>query len=146
MNHILVAVDGSRHSLKAVDFAANLAEKFRAKVTFIHVVQEFKVPAGFRQYAKPGPRGVGLSSVSLEKIGRLILDQAEKRVAGRKLKTARILVTGAAPEQIAKVADQHEVDLIVMGSRGLGPIRGFVLGSVSTRVLFRGSRPVLIVK
>lgn len=146
MRHILVAVDGSRHSHKALDVAADLAEKFGANLTFVHVVQAVKVPADFRKYAEAEYRGERLAAVYLRKVGEAILDDAEKRVARRKLQTKRMLVEGGPPDHIVKVADQLEVDLIVMGSRGLGPISGFVLGSVSTRVLFQGSRSVLIVK
>jgi nucleotide-binding universal stress UspA family protein len=146
MKHILVAVDGSAHALKAVDLAADLAEKFGARLTFLHVVQDLKVPDEFRHYAETEYRGEPPTAVYLRQVGEVILSQAEKRIAGRKLETKRMLAQGGPPDHINKVADELDVDLIVMGSRGLGPISGFVLGSVSTRVLFQGSRTVLIVK
>jgi nucleotide-binding universal stress UspA family protein len=123
-----------------------LAEKFGAKLTILHVVQELRVPDEFREYVQTEYRGEQPSAVYLRQVGEAILSQAEKQVANRKLQVRTMLSQGAPPEHINKVADDLEADVIVMGSRGLGPISGFVLGSVSTRVLFQGSRTVLIVK
>lgn len=143
MKHILVPIDGSSHSLAAVDVAADIAEKFGAKLTLLHVVPIPTVPAGPDM---PPATYITEFSAHLRKVGDGILKAAEQRLAGRRVEVQRNLVEGVVVSQIVAMADVLDVDLIVMGSRGLGPVRGFLLGSVSTRVLFQTSHSVLIVK
>jgi nucleotide-binding universal stress UspA family protein len=143
VKHILVAVDGSEHSLAAVDLAADIAERFGSKITFVHVIPQPALPAGPNLPPPPYPDEF---LAYMRKVGEEVLEAAHKRIARRKVEVQRTLVEGVPTPQIVKVADDLDVDLIVMGSRGLGPIKGLVMGSVSTRVLFQTSRSVLIVK
>jgi nucleotide-binding universal stress UspA family protein len=57
-----------------------------------------------------------------------------------------VVATGDPAQQIMENAEKKDCDLIILGSRGMGPVRGVILGSVSQKVLNNTQRPVLIVK
>jgi nucleotide-binding universal stress UspA family protein len=85
------------------------------------------------------------SDVQLEDEARAILDRAEERVPDD-VPVASVLRTGLAAKEILKRADCARHDLIVMGSRGLGPAASLVLGSVSRAVAAHSPVPVLIAR
>ena len=77
-----------------------------------------------------------------------VLSKALKKVNKIKpnFKVSKILLEGRPADKIIETAKKGNIDMIVMGSRGLGGIIGFILGSVSDRVADRATCPVLIVK
>lgn len=131
---ILVAVDGSEHSKKAVELAADMGKKWGAEVYLIHVNEERHVPEGFKEYAK-------VERVESGRYFELVcrqdqfLGEAEARLKEAGIKTtAPICAFGDAADEIIKAAKTKEVDMIVMGSRGLGRFSVTVMGSVSNKV------------
>ncbi len=73
-------------------------------------------------------------------------EEVKSRLESEGLNAAVELLQGSPAEVILKYAKQHDVDVIVIGSRGLGGIREFVLGSVSHNVVQSARIPVLVVK
>lgn len=130
---ILVAVDGSENSIRATAAAVPIAEKYGAEVIVLNVIlgrayDQFKTVA--------------------EKKAREIVDREVEEVRGRGVK-ARWEVLPSAESivgQIVDYADREEVDLIVMGSRGLGGFKRMIMGSVSSGVVTHARCPVLIVR
>jgi len=142
----LVAIDGSEHANKALDYALDLAEKYSATVTILNVFQEpvmgylgepFAYPVPLAEYTKElrDSHGKMLSKA---------LEKAEK--AKPHLKISAILKQGRPSDRIVETAKEGDFDLIVMGHRGLGKVKEFFLGSVSDRVADEASCPVLIVR
>ena len=144
INRILVGFDGSDHSKKATELAALLALKFNTELYFAHVLEETNVPEGFKEYAK-------VEDVSPfqyfddvnEKLLQPAIDRA--KAAGVK-KVESISLRGHPADEILKAAQNHNVDLIILGSRGLGKFSRDFLGSVSTKVLNHATCTCITVK
>jgi nucleotide-binding universal stress UspA family protein len=142
---ILLASDGSEGALKAAGIAAELAKKFGSSITIINV---FDPPASIMPF--PGTTGFGLDPVTVNRYGEEVQDAVARRT-GKVLEEAGLSYevrkeTGNPATVIARVAEEEGFDLIVIGSRGMGEIRSFFLGSVSDRVSHQAHCPVLIVK
>ena len=140
MKRIVVGVDGSEDSIQAVAFAGRLAKETGAGLTVVYVQH---VPVG-----DSGPPFVG--PPELERDHRM----AERRVARRVVKALMPLTVpwdlevggGDVAEEVQRVARERGADLIVVGTRGQGPIGRLLGGSVSTRVVHHADRPVLVVR
>jgi nucleotide-binding universal stress UspA family protein len=143
---ILVAIDGSEHADKALNFALDLAEKYSATITLVNV---FQVPMfGYlgEQFAYPALLAEFTNEV--KKAHEQILSKALKKAKELKpnLKISTVLEEGRPSDKIVETAKEGNFDLIVMGHRGLGRVKEFFLGSVSDRVADEAHCPVLIVK
>lgn len=144
---ILVAVDGSGPSVRAVEMAVGIACATKGKVALIHAID----PALFRLLPLDSAFG-GATRLGIDP-GKLEEDLRRDAVAslercGRICETAGVDYTSRIEmKQPARaIADAAEhADLIVMGSRGLGALSGAALGSLSHRVIGETRRPVLIV-
>ena len=137
IKNILVPVDGSDGSDKAVAHAISLAEIYGAKLNFLYV-------ANINQLAI----NAALSQAILEavtKAGKTILDRAENMVPSG-IEKESFTETGSPAAVILEFEDNLNADLIVMGSRGLGVVKGILLGSVSQYIIERSKCPVLVVK
>ncbi len=144
---VLVALDGSKSADRALDFALDLAEKYSAQVIVISVLD---VPSV--SLVAPGivfaPTSTARYLQELRKFHEKVLSEALKKAkkfnAG--LKVSKKLLQGRAADKIVETAREYDCDIIVVGSRGLGGIKEFLLGSISNRVADHAPCPVLIVK
>ncbi len=137
VKEILVPVDGSEGSDRAVAQAITMAEVCDAKLNFLYV-------ANINQLAI----NACLSDAILEavtKAGNVILDRAMALVPSGIEKEA-FSETGSPAVVILEFAASNDIDLIVMGSRGLGIVKGVLLGSVSQYIVEQAKCPVLVVK
>jgi nucleotide-binding universal stress UspA family protein len=139
MKRILVAVDGSEPSLKAAQMGADIARKFGAKLTLLHVVPKLLLP----------PDVYGLTIAEVEKEHRAyadrLLEKAVATVASSGLEVTTTVLYGAPAEAIAEEAAAGDIGMIVIGSRGHGAVARMFLGSVSDRLVHISSKPVLVV-
>jgi len=130
---ILVPVDGSEPSRKALDFACCLALKFNADLSLIYVVEATDAD----QSLFMGTAHVTVSRVKEEtlKTGKSIINAATDiaKQHGCDIKNRKV-ASGSAVNSILEYAESHNVDTVVMGSRGLGNVAGLLLGSVSHKV------------
>ncbi|MFP3258124.1 MAG: universal stress protein [Caldivirga sp.] len=138
---ILVATDGSQYSDKAVDVAIRLAKVFNSSLYIIHVVEEDKVAMA----TSAMPIMVNIID-DMVKAGNEILSKAKARAVDMGVNAETILARGNAADKILETAERLNVDLIVVGSRGLRGLARFLLGSVSEKVARHSNKPVLIVK
>ena len=137
IKNILIPVDGSEGSDRAITHAITLAEVCGAKLNFLYV-------ANINQLAI----NACLSDAILEavtKAGNVILERAMQMVPSGIEKEA-FSETGSPAVVILDFADSIEADLVVMGSRGLGVVKGVLLGSVSQYIVEQSKCPVLVVK
>ncbi|MFC4601294.1 universal stress protein [Cohnella hongkongensis] len=140
-HHILAAYDGSKASNKALEHAVKLIERRQgSKLTVAHVA--IRPPYGFAGFGMVVP--VGYEEQMKQQQANLVR-QAEERI--KELPYAKVVVLEGAPSSaILEHAKQNGCDLIVIGNRGLGPIREWMLGSVSHHVVQQAQVPVLVVK
>ena len=151
---ILVPVDGSEHSLRALDIAVQIAKKFGSTLTLIHV---YSITAGTIMMPEPttlSPPGVPVvSSVEIskmaetaKKVGQRILEDAEQKAKAEGVSVEKLLEEGHVVQEIIRVAKEKNSDLIIIGARGVSHIRELLLGSVTDGVIHHVSCPVLVVK
>jgi nucleotide-binding universal stress UspA family protein len=156
LTKILVGVDGSESSEKALDTALEIADKFSASVLILNVFQpppEFE----YNLNLSPQPSGYGNSQATMNypsiyeefrKIHEAVLSKATERAIKLKpdLKITSELKEGDASSQIVETAANGEFDLIVIGHRGDSKIKELFLGSTSERIAHRAACAVLITK
>jgi nucleotide-binding universal stress UspA family protein len=140
---ILVAIDGSKASLKALSHAVYIGINFRSHIQVISVVDELKLPfsAQYSLWAKE----------SHDQLFRKMLEQLNmeiKRIleSHPDLKIDADVIEGNPAQKIVEFAELGDYDLIVIGAKGYGMIESLVIGSVSNAVVNTSTKPVLIVK
>jgi nucleotide-binding universal stress UspA family protein len=148
MERILVAVDGSPAALKAVDFAADLANKYNAELILLTVFPRLSpgVDPALEAYARAEhiqQPGTELPLAAVESV----LDEARR--AARAKGAARISDEprfGDPAHEIIAAAGERVADLIVVGSRGHGRLAGLLLGSIAQKVVSLARCPVVVVR
>jgi nucleotide-binding universal stress UspA family protein len=151
---ILVPLDGSEHSLRALDVAIQIAKKFGAKITLIHVYSVTVRPAMMPEptplsaFGIPVMTPAEVSSIieATRKAGNKILEEGEAKVKAEGVEVETRLEEGHAVQEIVRVSKEGGYDLIVMGARGISKLREILLGSVSDAVTHHATCPVLVVK
>lgn len=139
--HVLVAYDGSPQSKEALDRAADIVRTTSdARLTVVHAFQYPNFVVGEAMVVAPVLTELDEMSESEQ-----ILDEAKTRLSGLPNATYRLL-QGDPASSILECAAETGADLIVIGSRGLGTIREWVLGSVSHYVVQHARIPVLVMK
>lgn len=149
IKNILVPIDGSEHSVRAVSYALDLAEKYSADIKLLSVAQPV-VATGSMFLTQPilPPASTAIYVKEIEAAHEKILAEALRKAKESKpnINISKQLVNGRPADKIVKIANDGNFDLIVMGSRGAGGIKEFFLGSVSDRVADEARCPVLLVK
>jgi nucleotide-binding universal stress UspA family protein len=135
---ILVPFDGSAHSQKALEVAAELARCTKGAVHVIYAYERLPSYLGEPNFDDMVTRVLGWAN---EIVKNAVAQAQEQGVAA----TSDIL-EGPPAEAILRVAEAEEFDVIVMGSRGLGQFEGLLMGSVSDRVLHHAHIPVMVVR
>jgi nucleotide-binding universal stress UspA family protein len=143
----LVAIDGSKTADKALDFGLDLAAKYSAEVLVVSVFDVISTSLVARGMVF-SPAGTTKYLEELEAFHSHVLVDAlvKAKKFKAKLKISTKLLKGRAADKIVDEANEGGFGLIVVGSRGLGGIKEFLLGSVSDRVADEAKCPVLIVK
>jgi nucleotide-binding universal stress UspA family protein len=139
MSTIVVGVDGSHGSVKALKFAL---EEARIRHADVKAVAAWEIPAG--AYST-GWVPIPVDPSEYEKLGQGALDQSLEDAGAAKadVKVTPILREGQAADVL--VAEAQGADLLVVGSRGLGGFKGLLLGSVSQQCAHHALCPVAIV-
>jgi nucleotide-binding universal stress UspA family protein len=128
---ILVGVDGSKCSNEGVRYAAELSKKFDSTVTLMHVYRPPEMTRDLPAHDRPDEAQVKL-------------DDSKKIMDGLGVGCKTIFSTGN-PASVLLAEAARGYDLIIMGSRGIGYVEGFLLGSTTTRVAHHAKIPVLII-
>jgi nucleotide-binding universal stress UspA family protein len=135
----LVAVDGSDHGWKALNLATELAKASDAELIIVHVVAYEPMPGGLRDFAR-------MEGISVEEenarfhadraIGDALTEKGEARArAAGLMRVTRKGAEGNPATEIVALAKSEGVDMIFLGSRGLGDAAGLLMGSVSHKVM-----------
>lgn len=134
---ILACYDGSKYSDKALRQACDLAKRYGASLTVIHVVEKTKksdVLAG-SEYTK-----------ILRKYAKSSMERAQKIAKDNDVEPKLVTREGNVANEIVQFAKSSKTDLVVVGSKGLGAVLQFLLGSVSSNIANHSLCSVLIVK
>ena len=137
---ILVPIDGSKESERGFSHAVYLASLVRGELTLLHVV-DLNRKMSMLERSMAG----GYVPTEFKEQGYKILQPYTKQVP-EEVGLDTMVQIGSPAEVIADVAENGGFSLIVLGTRGLGTLQDFILGSVSHSVLHHCSVPVLIVR
>ncbi len=134
---ILVHTDDSKHAARAVAVASDLAVKYDAELTLLHVMEEIgtcRIPTELENYVRIEHVDVSERNL-LEGGASQIVGRAATKAREAGVKTVREEIDAGSPgATIVDHAGKHGTDLIVMGRRGLGRAADLLMGSVSHRV------------
>ncbi|KZE39916.1 universal stress protein [Bhargavaea cecembensis] len=134
---ILLAVDGSDHSLRAAEHAAAIAKAMDGAIEIAYVADYSKSKDSVL-HAK------GRSDLEMQRRQRLL--PAEELLKKEDIPYEVNILHGDPGPAIVSHANAHSFDLVIIGSRGLNPLQEMVLGSVSHKVMKRSDCPVMIIK
>jgi nucleotide-binding universal stress UspA family protein len=163
MQRILAALDGSEHSEKALDLASDIAGKYGAELVLLHVLSDKPLTDAERHTAEVEYLDDLLASLDAsvigdggnprlraqrvlqhyadvahrfrEAMGNRLLIQARAHAREKAVRSMQTLLEGGDPANtILRVANGLHVDMIFLGSRGLGDAKGLLMGSVSHKV------------
>ena len=134
---IVLAVDGSEYSHRASMYAKSLAERYEADLFLIHVFSHTSDLLGYQDFEKLYSKR--------KSAGQAILDDAQKLLGSSTIKVHKELIEGSEAEAILTVTKKNQADLIVMGTRGFGAVKGLLIGSVSRKVIHLSACPVMVV-
>ena len=143
LHRILVPIDFSKHSHKALIYAASFAEKFAAELHLLHILQDYAVffPDPIAASAPALPPADQLTTAARTALDRLV--QENKLQA---LRTQTEVRQGTPYQEIADYAREKEIDLIVMGTHGRTGLVHLLLGSITEKVIRWAPCPVLTVR
>jgi nucleotide-binding universal stress UspA family protein len=146
IERILVATDASDPSHHAVDMAADMAGKYGATLCLLHVIRDMQLPPELAKMAEV-EKISGERTAILEYVGEKILDDAESRAKAKgAARIERRTARGDPATAILESAERTRADLILLGTRGLGKVKGMLLGSVSRKVLNLSRISCLVVR
>lgn len=138
---ILVPIDFSKCSLKALTYGIAFAKQFKAAITLLYVVQPYYVAgdyAGGLDYA-------ALTQEIEESSAKRLKEMAQKAI-GNKAKYKVLLETGRPVDEITRTAEELNIDLIIISTHGHTGLKHVVLGSTAENVVRHAPCPVLTVR
>ena len=136
---ILLATDGSENARRAANEAAGLARELSSHVTLVYIIQH---PPSQSRMVKANFDVHSLLEEDAKSEIKHTIDIFETEGLAYTLKGA----IGDPAAEIIGIAEKEKADLIVIGSRGFGTLKGVFLGSVSQKVTYHAKCPVMIVK
>lgn len=161
LKKVVIALDGSQNSERAFGFACDLGAKFKSEIHLVHVVTEREVPDDIKRMAEierliPSQLkteeeesgtsrrfGSVLKTVDkggdtyriLEKLGENLLASSKEDAEGKGVgSVTTALLRGDPATELIKYLKSNGVDAVISGSRGLGKLRGLLVGSVSSKL------------
>lgn len=158
LNRVLLVVDGSEHSQRAEDYLARFSLPEGVDVRVMHVLPPEPMPdlVG-RSWPVGAEMVMPVLSPEMEETtkqqaeaeqrqGEVLLAQSEANLNDSGIKVESVLMRGDAATEIMNYIKEKNIDLVVVGSRGLSQVRGWLLGSVSRKLVHYAGCSVLIVK
>ena len=141
LRKVLIATDGSENAEKAADFGVQIAELSGAKVYAVYVIDTtpyYSIPLD-EVWSKEVYE-------QLETMGSEITSDVENTAKAAGLEAESLVLKGDPAERIVNFAEEQNVDMIVVGSHGIGGFERLVIGSVSEKVVRHAKVPVLVVR
>jgi len=135
--NILVPLDGSKHSEKALLHACDMAKNYQSRLILLYVVEKLISlnPLDRKAYLE-----------MLRKVGSNVLAAGKKIATKQGMDSKIVIKEGNIANEIIKLAEKEQCNLIVMGNKGLGATSRFFLGSISNKLANNSTCSILIVK
>lgn len=138
LRRILVPIDGSKSSLRGLQFGINLAKQNKSQITLIQII----------------PKAFAYGLTDSNKIQKKIRNKAESNLKltlglctkNNVMATKKLIIDQNIGQSILNHAERNDFDLIIIGSRGPDPSFGIFLGSVANFVVHKSKLPVLLIK
>lgn len=138
--NILVPVDGSDNSYRALDAALLLSEKLGSNITVIHVMEQVPITH------------IGSEKLlnefleSYKKENQEILSKCSEIATQTGLTIKTFLLEGNPASEILNFSKKEKFDLLIMGRRGLGKFKELILGSISSKIVHHSPSAVLLIR
>lgn len=131
---IMVGLDGSEHALRAAKLASELAAQSGAELHLVTVTKPYKVTPALRQYLE-AENLLGEPKYVLGEMTKRIISDAKEIAEEAGVKSIKTEVKEGKPARsLVEYAKNKDMDLVVVGSRGVGDPEALLLGSVSQKV------------
>ncbi len=146
---ILIATDGSKNGEKAAEVGIELAKRSGGKVIIVYVadIGGYMSSAGIiPPFGGVSPDAIDTIEASIKEAGEKATLQVNELARASGVTSERLIVEGNPPSEILRLAEDHKVDVIVMGSIGKTGLEKFLMGSVAEKVIRNSKLPVLIVR
>jgi len=148
VSKVLVAVDGSENSYRALDFALEFTEKYGAAITIINVSESSGVVSVPPEIAPYASDSMVVVARDLRKFHEEVLSKATAHAKKVKpnISISAILKEGNPASAIIEAANEGNFDVVVLGHRGIGKFKGIFVGSISEKVTRSLSCTVILVR
>lgn len=144
MPRVLIPVDGSSSSVRAVQYVVGLKDRLQQPLDVLLINVQPPIPQG-RLLLDGRPSEVHSLEAPLKAQGAELLAAAGKALDAASIRSRSCVEIGDPAPVIAHYAETHHCELIAMGTRGLSDVASLVLGSVARKVLHLSQVPVLMV-
>lgn len=149
---ILLPTDFSEASFEALKIANDLAVHFAARLYIVHSIDAFP-PLAYAVSAEPGAAQPTPVAFDIETYRKELEKEATKKIneaidtyVSKELTTSPILMHGNPAEEIGRITQEKQVDLIVISTHGTGGFKHLLFGSVAERLIRTATCPVLTVR
>ena len=139
IGRILVPIDFSEHSQKALRYALAFAHQFGAEVTLVHIVEQMVYPGDW-MYPP-----LAVTDFATEKREEMI-SRLQSLDAGSGVKTQHIVRIGRAWQEIIEIAQEMKSDMLILATHGYTGLKHVLLGSVAEKIIRHAPCPVLTVR
>jgi len=144
-NKILVALDGSDHATKALGTAIEMAQRCDSEMILFYALQVRSLRAEYEQVVTKAARDAYREAGNQQKED--ILSRAEKLARDQGVdRVSQLCIEGEPARSIIRAARENDIELIVVGTRGLTGLRELAMGSVAHNVTSAADCPVLVVR
>jgi nucleotide-binding universal stress UspA family protein len=142
VNNILVPVDFSNYSGKALAYASEIAQSYKAQLQVLHIIEETMHPA----FSVTGKSSIFDLVPGIKDDSRKRAEKMIKEFVPDKVKSKVFIQGGRAASDIIKFANENSTDLIVIATHGLTGLEHMLMGSVTEKVVRMAHCPVFTVK
>ena len=151
LSKILVAIDGSHGSFDAADYAIMLAQQHNSQLILLHVLHPVEYYSSLQFFEVQQPQDSSVLIEQAKKEANKWFDDIKKKIRENTLEKpikieTTIIVSTTTVDSILDYAEDKDVDLIVIGTRGRSGIKKLLLGSTASGVVTYSSCPVIVVK
>ncbi len=143
---ILVPIDFSEHSKRTVEYAKRIAARDDASIRLLHVFQIPEYAVTQYEHRQQGSEQLRSQVDWAEEEAQENLNAFENELLSKGIKVKAYLRVGYPFEEIVLMANDPQVDLVIIGSHGRSGIKRLLLGSTAERVVQHAPCPVLVVK
>lgn len=143
---ILVATDASAASNRAVSEAAYLAAAHEAELLILHVIRDMQLPAQMKKSPEIEAFETTREDILRQVAENILLEASAKAKAEGAKKVQTAIGSGDPATSVIGFAKRRSIDTIVIGTRGLGKVKGLFMGSVSRKIVNNAEANCLIVR